>query len=330
MFLVGTPCLYCDVSDSWLLRNKWARITISSAGILVELALAAICAWLWWFTYPGLLHSLCLQVMLVCSINTLLINGNPLLQYDGYFVLADFSETPNLRQQSSAVLRRWLARGLLGLVIDDERLSAGRRELWLGLYAIASSVYRWALALATVWLVHHALEAYDIEILSVFLGAMFMITLLGIPVVQLVRLLRHPSRSTEVRWNLVVVRTLIVLLIVVGLLSIPLPYRVAAPAVVTPRDARNVFVTTAGRLHWAVETGAHVAANDPLARLENAELEREVERLSGERNQHTNEWRISCANAPMRRPQPRCRRPKRRWPTSKSDCAGDKTNWRGW
>jgi putative peptide zinc metalloprotease protein len=285
MFLVGAPCLYCDVSDSWLLPNKWPRIAISAAGIIVELGLAAIAAWLWWFTYPGLLHSLCLQVMLVCSINTLLVNGNPLLQYDGYFILADWSETPNLRQQSAAVLRRWLARALLGLVLDDERLSAGGRQIWLGLYAIASAIYRWVLAVAMVWLVHQALLPYDIEILSVFLGAMFMITLLGVPLVQLVRFLRNPSRTTEVRWNFVAARAALVVAIVAGLLSIPMPHQVAAPAVVEPRGACDVFVTTAGRLQWAAQPGARVAINEPLARLKNADLEREVERLSGERNQ---------------------------------------------
>ncbi len=330
MFLVGAPCLYCDVSDSWLLRNKWARITISSAGILVELAMAAICAWLWWFTYPGLLHSLCLQVMLVCSINTLLINGNPLLQYDGYFVLADWAETPNLRQQASSVLRRWLARGLLGLVIDDERLSAGRREVWLGLYAIASNVYRWALALAMVWLVHHALEPYDVEILSLFLGAMFMITLVGIPLVQLVRFLRYPARSTEVRWNLVVVRTLLILTMIVGLLSIPLPYRIAAPVVVEPRGARNVFVTTAGRLHWTVEVGVHVAANEPLARSRAPSWSAKLNAYPASAISAPNAWRTSCADAPTLKPRPSFRWPKKRSPTPKSDCAAGNTNWRCW
>jgi putative peptide zinc metalloprotease protein len=285
MFLVGAPCLYCDVSDSWLLPNKWPRIAISAAGIIVELGVAAIAAWLWWFTYPGLLHSLCLQVMLVCSINTLLVNGNPLLQYDGYFILADLSETPNLRQRSSAVLRRWLARALLGLVLDEERLASGQRQIWLGLYAIAAGIYRWVLAVAMVWLVHQALVPHDIEILSVLLGAMFMITLLGVPLAQLVRFLRNPSRSTEVRWTFVAARAALVVAIVAGLLSIPLPHQVAAPAVVEPRGACDVFVTTAGRLQWAAQGGARVALNEPLAQLENADLEREVERLSGERNE---------------------------------------------
>jgi putative peptide zinc metalloprotease protein len=88
-----------------------------------------------------------------------------------------------------------------------------------------------------------------------------------------------------VRWNFVAARAALVVAIAAGFLSIPLPHQVAAPAVIEPRGACNVFVTTTGRLQWAAEPGARVAINEPLARLENADLQREVEQLIGERNQ---------------------------------------------
>ncbi|MEX0977425.1 MAG: site-2 protease family protein, partial [Pirellulales bacterium] len=71
MLLVFTPCLYCNVSDSWMLENKWRRIAIAAAGMYVELILATICTFLWWFSQPGLFNALCLNVVLVCSLGTL-------------------------------------------------------------------------------------------------------------------------------------------------------------------------------------------------------------------------------------------------------------------
>src|SRR5262245_41487968 len=80
MLLVLTPCLYCNVSDSWLLPNKWHRAIIGAAGMYVEIFLASIATWLWWFSTPGLLNHICLSVMFICSVSTLMFNGNPLLR----------------------------------------------------------------------------------------------------------------------------------------------------------------------------------------------------------------------------------------------------------
>ena len=145
MLLVFTPCLYCDVSDAWTFSNKWRRIAVSAAGIIVEINLAAVAALLWCFSPIGLVHALAFNVMVVCSVSTLLFNGNPLMRYDGYYVLADLVEVPNLAEQSRAVLAR--AAAFLFLGIRQPRDSVSRRgeargQLLLGLYGLASSAYR--------------------------------------------------------------------------------------------------------------------------------------------------------------------------------------------
>ena len=93
--------LYCNVSDSWMLQNKWHRAAIGAAGMYVELVIAAFATFVWWFTEPGLLNQLALNAMFVCSVSTLIFNGNPLLRYDGYYILADLTEIPNLRQKAT-------------------------------------------------------------------------------------------------------------------------------------------------------------------------------------------------------------------------------------
>ena len=115
MFLVFTPCLYCNVSDSWMLPLRRQRILISAAGVMAELVLAALCTFLWWFSQPGLFNSICLDVMLVCSVSTLAFNANPLLRYDGYYILADLLHESNLSQKSGALLRRTVTDWLCGI-----------------------------------------------------------------------------------------------------------------------------------------------------------------------------------------------------------------------
>ena len=111
MLLVFTPCLYCNVSDSWMLPNKWHRAAIGAAGMYVELVLASIATFVWWFSQPGPFNYICLSVMFICSVSTVMFNANPLLRYDGYYILSDFLEIPNLRQKASTILNRSSASG---------------------------------------------------------------------------------------------------------------------------------------------------------------------------------------------------------------------------
>src|SRR6516162_2317659 len=100
LFLCFSPCMFCNVSDAWTLPNKWKRIIISGAGIYVELIIAAICTFIWWNTpnHP-FINYMALSLMIVCSVSTVFFNANPLMRYDGYYVLADWLEIPNLRDR---------------------------------------------------------------------------------------------------------------------------------------------------------------------------------------------------------------------------------------
>ena len=114
LLLVFLPCLYCNVSDAWMFNSRWRRVAVDVAGMYVELVLAAACTFLWWFTVPGWINSICFNLMIVCSLNTLLFNGNPLLRYDGYYLLADLWEIPNLHERSATARTP-----RLGLVFSD-------------------------------------------------------------------------------------------------------------------------------------------------------------------------------------------------------------------
>ena len=164
MVLVLTPCLYCNVSDSWMLPSKWARAAIGAAGIYVEVVIASICTFLWWFSEGTIFHNLCLNVMFISSVTTIVFNANPLLRYDGYYILADVVEIPNLRQKATTILSRKLGEWCLGLEPPDDPFLPQRNQLFFALYSVAAAIYRWVVALSICWFLYKLFQSYDLEI----------------------------------------------------------------------------------------------------------------------------------------------------------------------
>lgn len=285
MLLAFTPCLYCNVSDAWMIRSKWKRIAVSAAGMYVESVLATVCTFLWWFSEPGLLNAMCLNVMFICSVGTIVLNGNPLLRYDGYYILADFLEVPNLRQQASAVLNQSLARWFLGIELRHEQMLPTRLRKTIALYAVASMVYRWFVVLAILWFCHSVLKPYGLEVIAQLLAVLAVGGMLVAPVTQAVGFLRNPARRQDMKWGRLFVRGGVVVALVASLFLIRWPYRIATPAVVQTRGAQHVYVSMPGKLVDSVPEGTSVKPGEKLARLENHEVRLQVEKLRGQRDQ---------------------------------------------
>jgi putative peptide zinc metalloprotease protein len=282
MLLAFVPCLYVNVSDAWTLPNKWQRIAISSAGILMELSLAAACTFLWWFSEPGLLNSLCLYVMLVCSINTLVFNGNPLLRYDGYYVLSDLVAVPNLAQRATALFWNGVSRLALGVDLGPERLAPHRHQLLLLTYAVASWLYRIIAVAAILWFLHAALKPSGLQSVVHVLTLLVVAGMFGSPLYHALRLVTNPTWASRVNKTRSLILAATLALAATGLLAVPLPGRVTAPALVQLKDARTVYVAVPGTLRWAAPAGRHVAQGERIAQLVNQELDLEIARLRGE------------------------------------------------
>jgi putative peptide zinc metalloprotease protein len=285
MLLVFAPTLYCNVSDSWMLPSKWQRAAIASAGVAVELVLSAAAMWLWWLSEPGLIHTLCLNVMLVGSINTLVFNGNPLLRFDGYYVLSDVMEVPNLREQADAAWHGVLVRGLIGRGAGSVAADASLPRAWLIGYGVAAWAYRWAVLFGIFWFLHRLLMP---------LGLGWLVLALAVPVVgQSVanqisrgrRFVREEIGDDEASRRRMRFRAGVVFAALAGLVLIPLPCSVRSPAVLEPRGAAALYVTIPGRIVDGVREGTAVEAGQAIGQLENDELERDIAKLTGQRNQ---------------------------------------------
>jgi putative peptide zinc metalloprotease protein len=285
LLLIFCPCLYCDASDAWTMPSKWRRIAISAGGIYVELIIASLASLVWWHTQPGVVHSIALALMTICSINTVFVNANPLLRFDGYYILSDLLEVPNLRQKSRDALYAFVRRNLFGISPPAKFawLSPGRRRLFLT-YAITSWVYRWLLCLSILWFFYTALRPYRLGSVSVALAIAVAARMLISPLVrELPSMLRSPHPATRRRWGRVFVSVAVLAGIAAAIVLAPLPHRVPGVLIVQGTGQQPVHAVIAGRLdEVAVDGGKPVRQGDVLARLSNPGLELEIQKLEAE------------------------------------------------
>lgn len=291
MLLAFIPCLYVNVSDAWTMPSKWHRIIVSSAGIFVELIISAVCVFLWWFSYPGLFHSLCLNVVFVCSVSTLLLNGNPLLRYDGYYILLDLLEVPNLRQRAQSIVSNRLHHWFFGHKADTLLKEPRRLRRFLFLYGIASVLYRWFIVIAILTVCYYVLEPYGLEVFAQVMGAFVLMGMLIMPLKSGVNEVRTYAKTGQIQWRRFLIRTAIALILFAGLLFIPLPHRISAPALIELKDAKHLYVTAPGFLKSAATPQTVLQQGSLIAQLQNDEIDQEILKLTGQINQQ--EIRIS-------------------------------------
>lgn len=283
MFLVFTPCLYCNVSDSWMLPNKWHRVFIGAAGMYVELILASIATWIWWFSTDGMINFLCLSVMFICSVSTVMFNGNPLLRFDGYYILMDILEIPNLRQKSTEILKRWFQQYCLGLELQENPFLPRRHRAWFALYTIAAVVYRWVVVFSIIIFLNQVLEPYGLKAL----GRLFAITglagMVAQPLWQTFKFFRTPGRASKMKKNRVMATTAVATALIAAICFLPLPFHVDCAMEIQPQNATHVFAMVPGRLvRWHKKPGDHVQAGEVIAELDSPDVRLQQVKSQGE------------------------------------------------
>lgn len=271
-FLLFSPCLYCDVSDSWMIPERRRRTAVAAAGMAVELAISALAAVVWACTRPGTVHSAALDVVLVTWGATLLFNLNPLLRYDGYHLLADAVEVPNLRTRAADAFRKALAQTWLGTPHDPARRS-GEEPKWLAAFGLATVAYRWLMLAAIAGAVAAFAEPAGLRPVVLGIAAAIATVAAGKGVAAFAKEVSRTKRG-----GLSMARPLFLTTAaaaaVAALLAVPLPSWETAPCVLEPTDVRTAYVVVPGRLEELLaKPGDVVAAGTPLARLTDPALE---------------------------------------------------------
>ncbi len=286
MILVLTPCLYCNVSDSWMLPSKWQRAAIGAAGMYVEAMLASIATFLWWFSEPGLLNNLCLNIMFICSVSTVVFNGNPLLRYDGYYILADLVEIPNLRQKSTTILGQKMGQWFLGLEPTEDPFLPKRNQIFFALYSVAAAAYRWLVVFSILLFLYQIGKPYRLEVLGQIMAAFALGGMIFQPVRQVSKYLSVPGRLDKVKKPRMYATVGGIVLLVALVFFVPLPYHVMSTFEVEAQKAASVYVEVPGKLKAVeVEPGRRVVKGQVLAELESPDLEIKIADIKGSREQ---------------------------------------------
>ena len=276
--LVMVPVLYSDVNESWMLTSRRRRLAIGLAGVTAELCCAAVAVCIWGFLSPGPARSAAFLVATSTWVTTLLINLSPFMRYDGYYVLSDWLETPNLHARAFALARWWLRETLLGLGDPPpEPLPRGRRA-FLVAFAFLTWIYRFSLFLGIAAIVYHfAVKTLGIAMMLVEIGY-FLIRPVGSEALVWWR------RRRDIGWS---ARTLLTTSIVAGLVALLLvPWRstIEAPALLRSLQHVDVFVSDVGArvTTITVHDGEEVAKGAPLVRLDAPDLDYRIARLKSE------------------------------------------------
>ncbi len=272
MLLVFTPLPYVDVTSSWSFRSRRQRLIVGASGMMTELAVASIAAWVWASTLPGLVNSLAYNIMFLASVSTLLFNANPLLRFDGYYLLSDGANLPNLYPRAQQQLKYLAERWLLGLPRLTPPAQNSREGRWLATYGVSSAVYRVFICAAIVLFV-----AGQFLLLGALMALFCLIAWVVVPLVKGIHFLVTSPRLDRRRpraWAGVTVGIGVPLLLL-GL--VPVPRTFVVPGFVETDPYTLVVAEAPGFVAEVLApTGTEVTAGQPLLRLTNAGLADEL------------------------------------------------------
>jgi putative peptide zinc metalloprotease protein len=278
MLLVLTPVPYVDASASTAFREKHRRAVVGGAGMLVELFLAALAMHFWAAAEPGLARTLAYDVMLIAGVSTLLFNGNPLLRFDGYYILSDLVEIPNLAGRANRYLFYLIQRHAFGLRELESPATAPGEAAWFLVYALASFAYRVALYFAIALFVAGQLLA-----VGVLLALWAAYSQFVQPLAKGLKFLATSPRLRRCRRRAVAITGAMVGTLAGALLLAPLPLATVAQGVAWVPDRALVRAPLDGFVvALRVAPGATVAEGDPLVLLEDPLLPVRVEALEAQ------------------------------------------------
>ncbi|MSU77065.1 MAG: biotin/lipoyl-binding protein [Gemmataceae bacterium] len=285
LLLCFSPAMYCNVSDAWRLPGKWHRIIISAAGIYVELMIAAAATFIWWNTpNQPFLNNLCLNLMVVCSVSTVMFNGNPLMRYDGYYVLADWIEIPNLRDRANRYLQNLAMDWFLGIEAPPE----GYMELWRKIlfttFAIVSYFYKWIVTFVILTFMATFLKPYKLEVVSELLAIGAFASMIGWPIYRMITNVKKRGRLPDMKPLRVTSSACVVAVLLFAVFFVPLPVtRIRQHGFVQtqPTEITHVTIDVAGNLtELLVKEGQEVKKGKELARFTSPDLENQREQVN--------------------------------------------------
>lgn len=271
MLLMLTPLPYVDLTSSWAFRNRFHRALVDAAGMLADIVLAAVATIVWAYSPPGIVNEIAYNLMFSAAVYTLVFNINPLMRFDGYYILSDLIAIPNLHEQAKQAFNRWWRASVLGVPPGDDETMSARRRWGLVLFFVASNIYRLFVMFGIVFFVADQYFGIGLVVAIALAISSFILPLKGLiaPLRNPLFRFQHKIFLRRAAWACGGV--------LVFLAAIPLPDSWVLDGVVEARDAMSVHTDSGGILIEAkARSGDWVEAGQVLAVLTNPELEYEL------------------------------------------------------
>jgi putative peptide zinc metalloprotease protein len=279
--LVFTPVPFVDATAAWAFRERRKRVLVGLAGMIPELFLAGLAAIVWARTGTGFVSGIAYNIMFVASVSTVIFNANPLLRFDGYYILSDLTDTPNLQQRAAGQCVHLIETHLFGGRNSTSPAHSPREAWLLALFGVASWAYRLFVTWTLILLV--ADKYFGLGLIA---AAVAFVGSFVAPVIGAVRYLAREPRLEQVRRRAVTVAVAAAAGVVLLLAAVPFPHRFRAPGVLRAQNHTKVIAAVAGYLDAPpLPSRTVVRTGDPLLRLVNPELDFEIAAAAAEREQ---------------------------------------------
>jgi len=272
MLLVFMPVPYVDASAASAFRERYKRLIVSAAGMLVELALASVALFIWLLVEPGLVKTLAYNTILIAGVSSIFFNANPLLRYDGYYMLADVLEIPNLGTRANQYLGYLIQRYLFGVRALSSPVSAPGERGWFIFYSIASFLFRCVVMISIALFVAGRFFLFGVVMAFMALG-----NLIVYPVVKhMIFVLSSPKLQLQ-RGRALVVTISMIGAACLALFALPVPHWTNAEGVLWMPEEVAVRAGTSCFIEEVVEaTGSQVNLGQPLLHCTDATLEADL------------------------------------------------------
>jgi putative peptide zinc metalloprotease protein len=268
MLLVVTPVPYVDASSASAFQQKWRRVLVGSAGMVVELFIASLALFFWVNAEPGVMRTLAYNTIFIAGTSTLFFNGNPLLRYDGYYILSDLIEIPNLRNRSNSYLLYLCERYLFGNKEAEIPQASSSERTWFVTFGILSFIYR--IFVVTAILLFIATKFFGLGLL---LAAAATIVWFITPLYKGASFLFANPRLRPVRARALTVTVILIVLFVGFLGFVPMPYRTGAEGVIWIPEESLVRAGADGFIESLLSSpDSHVDKGTALVQLTNTQL----------------------------------------------------------
>lgn len=268
MLLVFFPVPYVDASCASAFREKHKRIIVGFGGMGVELFIAAIALFVWLNVEPGIVSVIAYNVMFIAGVSTLLFNGNPLLKFDGYYILSDLIEIPNLATRSNQYIGYIIQRYMFGMKNAASPVTAKGEAAWFVVYSIASFVYRMIIVVSIILFV-----AGKYFFIGVVLAVWAAFSIFIIPIIKNISYLTSSQKVKQNRARAVLVSISFTITVVSLLFLYPAPHWTQAEGVAWFPEQSIVRAKESGFIVDVFErSGDRVTENTPLVDCEDPML----------------------------------------------------------